>query len=165
MLGSEFGEHKQNIFQENIVRPNFQGIQSFNGNIFPNGLLLDTASNSLLACDDGLDNKGSVFQYSLSSGKLIKAYIHLQIQNVYSCVQFCRIVFFGGQNGCVRAINLDTRQIWGALIPTAVSSVFSLEVFPIQNRVFVAVVGTIPDYSNQKTDFLDVTALVTPFNC
>lgn len=65
-----------------------------------------------------IDDK--VFQYDLHTGKILKVYKHLGLCGISACVYFKNILFFGGNNFYIKAIDIYRRKICNIEIKTAV---------------------------------------------
>ena len=108
------------------------------------------------------DNGGKVIQYILhgDSGRVKKIYKNLQIGKIYSSAYYKNIVVFGGNEGKLTFIDIDKRLILLKSFEVAPEIILTLK-FCIKNTfkktpILLAVNGEFNDYSNFKTDLLNV---------
>ena len=124
-------------------------------------LLYDQTTQTLFAGDF----KGRVMQYEKStedeSFVLVEDYGDVGVDAVWSSAQVGEFAIFGGYNGKIMAIDIKNRRRVERSIKTAIGFVTSLEVCKMKNlKMFLSVSGRDPDYSEDKSDFFDLTGLL-----
>ena len=131
-------------------------------------LAVDEPSNVLFA---GSYNQGSsqVVQYDLSTGQVLKNYGQVGICRVLSSARVGNLWLFGGFTSKITVIDSAKRRVVHEPVTTAISRIFSMTVCSLQNgkrnsKTLLFVVGRYPDYSDAKTDVLDISGLVNAFS-
>ena len=129
-------------------------------------LAVDEPQNVLLAGGSGCDYDGQVVQYDLSTGQVVKAFGRLGIYSVISSISVGNLWFFGGHGSSKFAvIDSVSRQVLGKPVESAISTIYSMVVWKIQEKsngpkLLLLTVGDHPNYSENRTDVFDITALV-----
>ena len=115
------------------------------------------------------DMKGIVVQYLLDghTGKVIKNYGDIGIGQLYSSAKLGRLAVFGGNYSEIVFIDTLTKQILFERIKVAIKVIYSLEFCIMDkknNKVLLSISGCGSDYSDNKTDLLDVSAICKSLN-
>ena len=130
--------------------------------------IVKESENYLLAGNYNRD-EGSVVQFDLSTGQIVKNYGRIGIEGVLSSVKFGNLSFFGGYSSS-KLIVIDSmrKRVVHAPVETAVLHIRSMNVFVTKNnlkekKVFLFIAGLGVKYSNRKTDVFDISELVDKF--
>ena len=82
------------------------------------------------------------------------------ICEIRSSYRFLEFVFFGGSKKKIRVFHLSTGELLPESLETSIWYIYSLQVcVKKQVKIFLAVSGVRPDYSDDKTDLFDISAL------
>ena len=112
------------------------------------------------------DKNHNLTQYRLDSTgglpTLAKGYGDIGIGRIYSSVSVGNLAVFGGYDNRLAVITADTQQVVIDAVPVAIEDIYSLSMCPVgvsgtKTRVLLAVSGRKADYSNGRSDLLDVT--------
>ena len=108
------------------------------------------------------DSNGQLIQYKVDTANLtfekVKDYGDLGIGWITSSHRFLHFVFFGGNDGKIRVLDLSTGNLLSGHIDTSIKDIRSLQVC-LKNlkQIYLTVSGYESDYSNDKTDLFDIT--------
>ena len=110
------------------------------------------------------DTHSKLLQYKIDTAsktcQRLKDYGDLRIGKIYSCHRFLDFVFFGGSRSKIRVLDLSTGELLPGCLETAIEYIFSLHVcVKSHDEIYLAVSGSRPDYSEDKTDLFDVRGL------
>ena len=112
------------------------------------------------------DRRGYLNQYRLEPTggvpTIVKEYGRIDIGQIYSSVSVGNLAVFGGEDKRLVVIATDMQQVVIYDVPVAIKHIFSLSMCPVRvsdtkTRVLLAVSGGKADYSNDRSDLLDVT--------
>ena len=121
-------------------------------------LVFDQDTGSLFSGD----RDGQLIQHKVDitnkTCKYIKNYEKHGIGQITSCHRLLHFVFFGGDKGKIRVLDLSSGELLQGHLETSISSIYSLQVCVKNEReVYLAVSGSRPNYSNDKSDLFDIT--------
>ena len=110
----------------------------------------------------GID--GHLHKYKINkASKLFQRVIDygdLRIGLVISSHRFLDFVFFGGDRGRIRVLNLLTGELLPGSLETSIWYIYSLHVcVKSHDEIYLTVSGGESDYSDDKTDLFDVSGL------
>ena len=92
----------------------------------------------------------------------VKDYGDLGIDRMTSSHRFLHFVFFGGDRGRIRVLDLSTGKLLLGSLETSIWHIYSLQVCVKKiDQIYLAVSGRYPNYSDDKTDIFDVRGLFT----
>ena len=127
---------------------------------------VDEPQNVLLAGGPGCNYHGQVVQCDLTTGQAIKNFDRIGIGYIITNVNVNNLWFFGGHRSSMFAvIDSVSRQALGKPVESAVASIFPMTVSNIEetnarSKVLLWTVGNYPNYTENKSDMFDITALV-----
>ena len=127
-------------------------------------LRVDERQNVFFA--GGFNFDGKVVQYDLSTGQVVKAFDHVRVGAIWSSIRVDNLWIFGGIGESKFAvIDSVSRQVLGEPVESAILRIFSMTIWKIQgennhSQALLLTVGYDPNYSENKTDVFDITALV-----
>ena len=130
-------------------------------------LAANETQNVLFAGGYGFDSDGQVVQFDLCTGQVVKAFGLVGIGIVLSSLNANNLWIFGSYNTTEFAmIDSVSRQVLGEPVESAISRIYSMTIFKIQeidncSKVLLFTIGMFPNYSENRTDVFDITALVT----
>ena len=156
--------------QNTIVKENLTDqsalVVTYTANIgFVYTLAVDEPKNMLFAGSSN-DFNGQVVQYDLSTGRALKNYCQVAIGAILSITRLDKLCLLGGCGTSKFAvIDATTRQIAHEPVTTAIREIFSMTVCNLQraqknSKVLLLVAGESQNYSNGRTDVIDITGLV-----
>ena len=122
--------------------------------------------NVLLAGGYRFDSDGQVVQFDLSTGQVLKAFGQIDVGIVWSSISVGNLWIFGTHElSKFAVIDSVSREALGKPIKSAIWKILSMAVCKIQeennrSQVLLFIIGFIPDYSENKTDVFDITALM-----
>ena len=94
--------------------------------------------------------------------KRVKDFGDLGIGCISSSHRFMHFVFFGGDQGKIRILDLSTGELLPVHLETSIGWICSLQVcVKSKDEIYLAVSGCDNDYSNDKTDLFDLTDLLS----
>ena len=110
------------------------------------------------------DTNGCLYKYKLDktskTNNKVKAYGNLGIGEIFSSHRFLQFVFFGGDQSKIRVLDLSTGELLQGHLETSIESIRSLQLcVKSPNEIYLSVSGSDNDYSDDKTDLFDVSAL------
>ena len=151
----------QVIVKQNIQTGSSQIVSKLPDNFFVESLLLNKDTQSIFVSGACLEQEKSLLnEYQISTGTLLTSTSY-DAKIVMELLQLKHFCFLGCSDNILKIMDITTRQLQS--VNTALGIIFSMEfcVIPGDNgfRVVLALGGKMPDYSNQKTDLFDVTAL------
>jgi hypothetical protein len=166
---ADLKNEKANLIMEDITGK-AKPVRIGNNNKFVTTFTLIEESNMLLVveCDFNGQNP-KLIQYKLnpkaSTWSIIKDYGDLGIEQVFSYARIGKLVIFGGQNYCLRVVDFEEMRLVGDPYETAIKQVFSLSICEVsETRVLLSVNGNTFDYSEKKSDILNITELLNQNN-
>ena len=90
--------------------------------------------------------------------KEVKDFGKLGIRAITSSHRFLHFVFFGGSDGKIRVLDLLRGKLLRECFMTSIKSIISLQVsVESAQKIYLAVSGNKPNYSNDKTDLFDLS--------
>ena len=159
LIGVEFRQEPCNILVQENFRHNNVLIKFKAGN----STVTTVRAIPKLDCILAGDYSGNLFQLFCTGNnnkhKLAKTYGYSGIGRVFSTAVFNQIVFIGGF-GFISAVNVKNGTLLKLGYKTAVQWIMSLTLCMMKNKIVLAVNGTDHDFSDQKTDLVDVSSLL-----
>ena len=93
--------------------------------------------------------------------KLVKNYGDLEIGRNTSYYRFLDNVFFGGNEGKIKVLDLSTAEFFPDYLYTSIGWIISLQICRKSlDKIYLTVTGSEYDYSDDKTDLFDVSGLL-----
>ena len=90
----------------------------------------------------------------------VRNYGNIGIDGIYSSHRFLHFIFFGGNFGRIRVLDLSTGELLPGRLETAIKCIYSLQVCVKSHKeIYLAVFGGLPEYSGDKTDLFDMSEL------
>ena len=148
---------RENISKDTLFNSRFGEHSHFISNIIVNEKL-----NWLLTADWN----GDLVKYSLSKNhcrKVIKYFGNLNIGEIRSSCTLGNLTVFGGHNRKIILIDNYNNKIVSAPIKVAIELIYSLQFcfnHSRNDKVFLAISGGDKDYSESKSDVLDMTPII-----
>ena len=169
MNTSNIPDEPQIIQKYNLILQNFHNKKFYTFGERENqiqALEYHEPSKSLLA--GGEDQRVILYKFHEATNhfETLRDFGDLGILRIISSSQVDELFFFGGSNGRVRVIDVDTQNVLGEAFETAVERAESLEVCRgFDAKCFLAVGGLgLPESSDEVSDFLDVSLLVENYD-
>jgi hypothetical protein len=166
VIGSEGGEYK-NLICEDITKNDasaYSLIATHGDDI--DSVFYNAVSKSLFVGDQ---NK-VVIEYEEKENNLswreTKNYGNLGIGDIECFEQIGDILIFGGYDTySIRAIDTVKKVLLPGSLKTAIGCVYSLQKCELlDNKVYLSICGSFPNYSEQQTDIYDATDLAKAFS-
>jgi hypothetical protein len=166
IIGSEGGNRK-NLICEDITKNDssaYSLIATHGGDI--DSVFYNAVSKSLFVGD--CDN--AVIEYEEKGNKLswreTKNYGNLGIGDFECIEQIGDILIFGGYDTySIRAIDIINKVLLPGSLKTAYKYVYSLQKCELpDNKVYLSICGSSPNYSEQQTDIYDATDLAKAYS-
>ena len=131
-------------------------IGQHNGRI--NTILYLAGLNVLLVGDD--NNQLVQYQQGSRGGWIVRRnYKDLGIDWIWSSTSIGNLAVLGGENGCVRVVDVKQAETLGGPYATAIEGIYTLQAWKA-SEVFLYVGGLNPDYSEGKTDLLSFAEII-----
>ena len=111
------------------------------------------------------NNQHQIHKYKVDTArkscKKVKDFGDLGMGLIISSHRFIHFIFFGGNWGKIRVLDLSTGEFLPGHLETSIWNIQSLQVcVKSNNQIYLAVSGNEPVYSKNKTDLFDVTGLL-----
>ena len=110
------------------------------------------------------DSYGDLQKYKINTTSKtceeVRNYFNIGIGEISSSYRFMHFVFFGGNKGKIKVLDLSTDKLLPGHLQTSIGYITSLQVY-LKNleEIYLAVSGCKPDYSNDKTDLFNMANL------
>ena len=128
-------------------------------------LLLNEESNSIYIGTES----GELIEIDLriNKRKVKKHYGNLNIGSIRSCTRFSNVGVFGGKSN-LKIVEFNKQELLEVEIPSiSIEGILSLQIADVHfdralPLVLLIISGNFVDYSNQKTDVVDITKIIFP---
>ena len=112
------------------------------------------------------DRDGDLYQYKVDTAsntfKKVRNYGNIQVNEICSSHKFLDFIFFGGYGGRIKVLDLSTGELLPGHLETSIKFVLSFQVcVKSPSQIYLAVSGEVADYSEDKTDLFDISALIS----
>jgi hypothetical protein len=99
---------------------------------------------------------GSLFQFCLSSLKVVKNYGKIGVGEIFSIDIHGDLAVIGGNNDSFVIVNIKKREVVTKPKITAFGWIYSLRFCQVKDKLLLIVGGKYPDYSQNKTDIFEI---------
>ena len=108
------------------------------------------------------NSNGNLIQHKVDTAnqicKEVKNYGDLGIGKMTSSHRFMDFVFFGGNQGKIKVLDLSTGKLLSGHLETSIRKIYSIQVCKKSPKeIYLAVSGWDSDYTDDKTDLFDIT--------
>ena len=155
VIGADASDRTK-LIMEDITQGNRTEIATHGGIILT--LLFDPRTETLLVGDQSRHVKQ--YKRENKSFTLVKDYGDVGVDWIWSSAKVGEFAIFGGDNHSLIAIDIKNQTLLKGSLKTAYKSVYSLQVcFTNNHKLLLAVSGSDPNFSPDKSDLFDVTCL------
>ena len=155
------------LIRQNLDAKTVSTLASLDDDWYPETLLPDEERNTLLITGMlHMQNKSRMELRELSSGSLLKVFAFPDVFIVVEALRVHDLVFLGCSDNIVKVLDVVRNEVVYGSVKNAIQVDVTMDLCEVADpesggRKFVlALGGSMPDYSQDKTDLLDVTQLV-----
>jgi hypothetical protein len=156
----------QYICKENFKNQTKSKIADISSNFFVQTLFVNKEKNSLLMGGTYFSKlPGRIEEYDLSSGNLIMTYSNLPTLFILSILKIKNFCFCGFSDYVFEILDSEKRELVYQSNETAIGVICSMELCHVfddktgEAKYVLALAGSSPDYSNNKSDLFDITGM------
>ena len=165
IVGVEFGKNNKVLIMEEIEDPNSE---PYKFGSHQNNISCIIPNQDFTSICVG-DSSGKIIQYNLNTLKktwsLVKDYGNIAIGPIFSGKRMGNLIFFGGNNYLIRAIEMAKKEMFFGPFKTAVNQIYSLQFCKISSsNIGLFVFGLNRTYSAGLSDILDINGISKFYN-